>query len=118
MFRNFILRLKTTKEKEENLYRINIYESWCLGMNEWISELSLDMMSEVHRELAEIIGIENFLKLVMYTGGTSIYIPKAEHILCTIRDKKIKEEYKGDNFKELSKKYGLTERWIREIIRK
>ena len=49
-------------------------------------------------------------------GGTFIYIPKIESLGRTVRDKMIKEEFDGSNYKELALKYGLTEVWIRNIV--
>jgi len=81
----------------------------------WISNLTLDMIPEPHKELAEIIGIENFIKLAKVLGGKTVYIPKADSFLRPARDINIKKEYNGYNQAELAKKYGLTERWVMEI---
>ena len=86
-----------------------------MELESWISELTLDMVPEPHRELAEIIGIENFIKLAKILGGKTVYIPKADSFLRPARDINIKKEFNGYNQAELATKYNLSERWIMEI---
>ncbi len=85
---------------------------------EWIKEISLDDLEEKNREIAEIIGIENFIELCKYYGGaTPIYFNKLSKILDTIRNKKILEEYNKYNVDKLGRKYNLSSERIRQIIR-
>lgn len=49
-------------------------------MNE---ELTLDDLQEQHRQYAEVIGIDNLLRLSDTYGGTSIYIPQRRELLKT-----------------------------------
>jgi len=85
-------------------------------MNEFINELTPDMIPEgIMRDIAEEIGIENFIKLAELIGGTTFYLPKADTILRPIRDQKIKQDFNGYNHIDLAKKYNLSERWIRNI---
>lgn len=86
-----------------------------MELESWISELTLDMIPEPHRELAEIIGIENFIKLAKILGGKTVYIPKADSFLRPARDINIKKEFNGYNHSELARKYNLSERWVMEI---
>lgn len=81
-----------------------------------LDELKMeDIADEQQKALAELIGIENYKKLVEVYGGSGIYIYKRDSFLRTLRDKKIKEEFKG-NYKELAQKYNLTEMAIRNIV--
>ena len=81
-----------------------------------LDELKMeDIADEQQKALAELIGIENYKKLVEVYGGSSIYVYKRDSFLRTLRDKKIKEEFKG-NYKELAQKYNLTEMAIRNIV--
>lgn len=75
-----------------------------------------DDLNEEQQHLAELIGLDNFAKLVQVFGGTNIYIPKAEAFGRTMRNEKIRQEYNGRNIKSLAVKYGLTEIWIRNIL--
>ncbi len=82
----------------------------------YINELTPEMIPEgIYREIAEEIGVTNFIKLAELVGGSTFYIPKSESFLRPVRDLRIKQEFNGYNHAELAKKYNLSERWIREI---
>jgi Mor family transcriptional regulator len=66
--------------------------------------------------IAELIGIENTLKLVKTMGGIQLYVPKYECVIKSARNKAIKKDYNGFNCRSLSKKYGLSEMQIRNIV--
>ncbi len=79
--------------------------------------LTLGDLREEQRQIAEIIGVEAYLKLTRVFGGTTIYIAKAEEIIKRAdRDRQIREEFDGSNYAQLAVKYGLTEVWIRNIV--
>ena len=81
-----------------------------------LDELKMeDIADEQQKALAELIGIENYKKLVEVYGGSSIYVYKRDSFLRTVRDKKIKAEFKGD-YRELARKYNLSEVAIRNIV--
>lgn len=83
----------------------------------WQGEISATEMPEPFKALADLIGIENTLILAGKMGGSNIYIPKIETLYRGIRDKKIFEEFTGGNYLSLAKKYSITERRIRKIIK-
>ena len=75
-------------------------------------------LPEVYQQLAGLVGIENMLKIAkVFGGGESIYFPKLEAIHRPARDKKIIEDFNGYNFRQLAKKYKLSEMRIRAIVR-
>lgn len=79
--------------------------------------MELNDLKEEQRQIAEIIGIDAYLKLTRMFGGTAIYIAKADEIVRRAeRDRKIREEFDGSNYAQLALKYGLTEVWIRNIV--
>ncbi|PSJ67006.1 hypothetical protein C7J99_22995 [Brevibacillus brevis] len=81
-----------------------------------MQEVTLKELSSTALEIAEIIGIEATLKLIKKFGGDMLYLPKEETIFRSIRDKRIKAEYNGANYKELAQKYNITVSWVREIL--
>jgi len=87
------------------------------NLNDWIKEIKINDLDVKNKELAEIIGIENLIKLSEYYGGTRIYVNKLEEVLKPIRDKKIMDEYNRYNVKDLAKKYNLAEESVRRIVR-
>lgn len=80
-----------------------------------IDEISLDQLEGDQYDLAEVIGIETYRKLVQYYGGSFIYICKADTVLKAVRNKEINEKFDGYNYRELAKEYNLSEKMIREI---
>lgn len=84
-------------------------------MNDAINKLPGDL-----QEIAEIIGLENMMKLVEQFGGTYIKIPKCEGVIRQIRDNKIRELYDTDKYtiRDLALKFKLTDRRISDILSK
>ena len=83
----------------------------------WTNELTPSMLNDgLCREIAEQIGTDNLLKLSVLVGGSTFYLPRKERLLRPLRDIKICEEYNGYNTAELSRKYGVSQRWVREIV--
>jgi len=81
-----------------------------------IDKLELENLKDDQRYLAQLIGIDNYKKLVHHFGGCSIYIYKKDTIIKDIRDKAIISKFNGENYKELAIEYNLAERTIREIV--
>lgn len=83
-----------------------------------MSELTIRLadLNEDQMELADLIGLENYKKLVIAYGGLQLYIPKPDSFSRTARNEQIRAEFTGSNFKELASRYGLTEVQIRSIV--
>lgn len=82
----------------------------------YLKHLKLNELKEEQRDLAETIGLENYVKLLLKFGGNNLYIPKADKLIVPIRNKLIFDEFTGDNYRSLSYKYDLSENTIRQII--
>lgn len=82
---------------------------------EFVDDLTLEMIPDTYRPIAEAIGIENLLRLAQCVGGTTFYMPKAESFVRPVRDERIKAEFNGYNHTALAQKYDVTERWVRQI---
>jgi len=69
-------------------------------------------------ELAELIGMEYYEKLICEFGGMKIYIPKLDHALRKARDLEINQKFmEGTPGAELAIEYRLSERWIWQILK-
>ncbi len=75
-------------------------------------------LSEQQREIADIVGIESFIRLMQYVNGDSIYIPCYPEVIKSERDAQIQQEFDGYNLKELARKYKLGVDTVRKIIPK
>lgn len=51
-------------------------------------------------------------------GGISEYIPKGLLYELSVRDREIFEKFKGNNFEELCREYGVSTMRIRQIVAK
>lgn len=74
--------------------------------------------NEQQREIAEVIGIEAYRKLVEYYGGSKIYIEKSDTVIRPDRNNEIRKKFNGGNYKQLAREYGLSELTIRRIVDK
>lgn len=75
-----------------------------------------DQLREDQKELAEVIGLEAYKKLVRHYGGNQLYIQQVDSVLKDLRDKELNEKFDGSNYKELSREYGISEMTIRDIV--
>lgn len=68
-----------------------------------------DLPNEKLREVARTIGMSNFKALMIRCPGM-VYIPKTLNSF--YHKKYIKENFKGDNYKEVAEHLGVTERTV------
>ena len=59
-------------------------------MEKWTDRLTIDMIPEQYRQLAEITGIQPLLTLAAQYGGSNLYIPKVDALTRTARDRLIR----------------------------
>nr|WP_319487256.1 Mor transcription activator family protein [uncultured Caproiciproducens sp.] len=80
-----------------------------------LDTIILDDLIGEQLEIAELIGIENYRKLVENFGGNQIRILQKDTLVKEKRDNEIRSLYNGRNELELSQKYNLSDRTIRAI---
>lgn len=66
--------------------------------------------------MVEIIGMENFLKLTKFYGGSNVYIPVYHRVTMGERNREIARQYNGKNINQLRMKYGITEMQLKKIL--
>lgn len=79
--------------------------------------LTLEDIQERHRQYAEIVGVENLMKLSEVYGGENIYVPKMKNLLKNKTYGMIYDEFDGGNIKQLENKYDVSKSTIYKIIR-
>lgn len=77
---------------------------------------SVDQLRSDQRELAEIIGLEAYKKLVVNYAGSFLYIQKIDSVLKDLRDEEIREKFDGGNYGSLAREYDLAEATVRDIV--
>jgi len=79
-------------------------------------DIRLEDLPPEFRTIAEEISLSAALRLVELRGGEGIYVPKPDQLCRAARDRAIRAEFDGNNYRELARKYGLTVVWIRTIV--
>ena len=78
-------------------------------------KIHLDDLIGTQREIAEVIGIESYIRLCKVFGGDNIYIQKYSELQKIERNAEIKAKYNGYNSYQLAREYDLSERYVRFI---
>ena len=60
------------------------------------------------KDVVEVIGMDAFKDLVKLAGGSNLYIPNESNLVKPIRNRMIRDEFKG-SYKDISMKYGISE---------
>ena len=69
------------------------------------------------KDIVDVIGMDAFKDLVKLAGGSNLYIPNESNLIKPIRNRMIRDEFKG-SYKDISVKYGISEVQVRNIINK
>ncbi|MCE5256055.1 MAG: hypothetical protein LLF89_04330 [Spirochaetaceae bacterium] len=89
-------------------------------MEKWIEEIASDItiesLPEAYRILADAIGLPATIQAAPRLSGLELYFPKVGRLLEQKRNDMIRREFNGGNYRHLATKYGLTERWVRNIV--
>lgn len=79
-------------------------------------EIRPEDLAENQREIAELIGMENYIRLSKeYGGDNSFYIQKYSEVIKNARNREIRKRYNGYNIPQLANLFDLSERHIRLI---
>ncbi len=84
---------------------------------ELLKSLRVEDLQEQHQEFAEVLGMDNLLRLSEHFGGTSIYVPQKRELVKLKIFGLIRQEYNGTNIKELAGKYDLSESTVYNVLR-
>lgn len=83
---------------------------------DYIDQITLDDLDEEKQQLAELIGIENYRKILRVFPGADLYVPKMEELKIMFRNAAIRRAFDGKNYKQLAAQFDLSERTIRGIV--
>ena len=76
----------------------------------------IDNLTGIYQEIAQITNVETAIKMHNLFKGQQITFPQRLYNIDFIRSY-VKENYDGHNIRELSQKFGLSDRRIRQIIK-
>lgn len=77
--------------------------------------LTKEDLPESLMDIVDVIGLDSVKQLIKLAGGSNIYIPSENSVIKPIRNKIMKENFNG-SYKELSRKFGISEVQVRNII--
>ncbi|MCX4256434.1 MAG: DNA-binding protein [Oscillospiraceae bacterium] len=86
-------------------------------MQDFLNCVQYEDLDENDQDIADCIGLENFKNLVRTFGGSKINIKVPKNIALDYRNKQICSEFNGGNYKQLARKYNLSEASVYRIIR-
>lgn len=87
-------------------------------MDEKVLEfIKVEDVPEGCRDLVEVFGMEVFISLIEYCGGSSLYLPSKGSVVKKARNRVIREEFDGGNFRDLSVRFGISDMQVRKIVR-
>ena len=78
---------------------------------------SKDELSGIYKDLAEVISFESVVIIYENFKGQQVTFP-TKLVSKDYTIQQILLEYNGNNIKELVKKHGYSERWVRQVINK
>jgi len=86
------------------------------GEREMGDKIEVSALHHFYRGLSELVGVESMLKIYHQYKGMQMTIPT--HLYDReLAAKKVNEEYTGHNQQELARKYGNSQKWIRQLTR-
>jgi len=86
------------------------------GEDEMGEKIEISALHHFYRGLSELVGVESMLKIYHQYKGMQMTIPT--HLYDrTLAAKKVRAEYTGQNQQELARKYGYSQKWIRQVTR-
>ena len=87
---------------------------YCGEVDEMKKEI--DLYNDIYKEISEIVGLDNTLKIYLRFKGQQITFPVRLYNSHMIQQNVIKE-YDGTNIAELAQKYDYSEKTIRRMIK-
>ncbi len=85
-------------------------------MKDLENDIQLEDLPPELREMADIIGFDDVLALVRNYGGAAVYINEWETVARGARNRRIKKDFNGGNYKDLAREHNLTVSAIRQIL--
>lgn len=81
-----------------------------------LQHMQISDLNENHQRMAEIIGLDNYLKLVEEYGDTIINIPSMSFVARGFKYACILREFDGTNLSLLATKYNVSERTVYRLL--
>ena len=77
--------------------------------------VKIDDIPSRYKDIVDTVGVDGFLGLVQLYGGSIVYLPTVKSLIKNSRDRRIREEFRG-NYDILARKYNMSRSQIYNII--
>lgn len=85
-------------------------------IKEYKDDIDIKDLPEPYQLIAIKADLDTALTIAILFQGSSIYFPKLDCAIQPLRDNRIFQEFSGENYQELARKYNLSERRVRQIV--
>jgi Mor family transcriptional regulator len=86
---------------------------------QWLAELDPEKdLTEHYREVVEVIGLENTIKLAEAFPSMSIYLKNPNKLLLPVKIRYVRKHFNKHNHRKLARITGLSERYIYKLVEK
>ena len=83
---------------------------------ELLEAIKPEHLAPEQKELADLIGMDAYRKMMDFYGGEKIYIPRTETVIKKNKNEIIKAVFDGTNHQEIRKQFGITMRELDRIL--
>jgi Mor family transcriptional regulator len=81
-----------------------------------VNEIRTTHLNGAYREMAEVLGVDTIIQIHKHFRGLQMTFPTRLLSKSYVKEQ-VKMKYNGKNSKELARKYGYSERWIRNLAK-
>lgn len=85
-----------------------------MGLTENVKPVDIDGLADIYRDICELVGSENMLKIYEQYKGLQISFPTRLYNKEYVREV-VRIEFNGKNAHELARRFGYSERWIKTL---
>ena len=85
-----------------------------MSLTEKVKPVDIDGLNDVYRDISELVGSENMLKIYEQYKGLQISFPTRLYNKDYVREV-VRIEFNGKNAHELARRFGYSERWIKAL---
>ena len=86
------------------------------GEGGMVEKVDIASLHHFYRGLSELVGVDSMLKIYRQYKGMQMTIP-AHLYDRNLAAKRVREEYNGQNQQELARKYGYSQKWVRQVAK-
>lgn len=68
-------------------------------------------------DFVDVFGLDVTMDIIDYCGGGMLYFPSKRSVVRCARNRVIRKEFNGGNFRELARRFEISEMQVRNIVK-